>query len=106
MSKAKALFNGLCNLCSRGVTFHKREFRTDDARQYAYDYDFVMPTGVAGLTGITPQHNYFYATPPADFDYHVPIPQLPDDAPANRPNPLITPDLAKSFIANNFGRKV
>lgn len=102
----KAIFCGLRNLCERGVTFHKRDFKTDDARLYAYDYDFVMPTGIAGLTGITPQHNYFYAVPPYDFEYQVVEPHLPDNAPRDMNNPLITPDLAKSFALNLAGRRV
>lgn len=91
-------------LMLRGVRFNPRMYYTDDARLNAYDYAFLVKTGVAGLTGITPDHNYFYAQPPTDFDYHVTPPQIASGAPIVPPNPLITPALALSFAQNLVGR--
>lgn len=99
----KEVFSGLGELCRRGVSFQRREFDSDNALEFAYDYSFLVPTGPAGLTGITPNQNFYYAIPPQDFNYHVPPAQMPDAAPVASPNPLITPDLAQSFVRNLIG---
>lgn len=103
MDKKKPIFSGLADLVRRGVTFHLREFNSSNAAEFAYDYSFLVPTGPAGLTGIAPAHNYIYAAPPQDFNYHVQPPEMPDAAPVSAPNPLITPALATSFLANAIG---
>lgn len=98
-----SIFDGIRNLAGRGVSFERRDFDTSDARLFAYDFSFIVPTGIAGLTGTEPNFNYINVAPPQDFNYHVPQPYMPNDAPVQTMNPLLTPDWAMSFLTNVRG---
>ena len=83
--------------------FVHRMFFTADARLNAYEYAFLVPTGLEGSTGQAPMMQLTAYIQPTDFDYHVTTPQIANPAPVATNNPLITPALALSFAQNLVG---
>lgn len=83
--------------------FVNRMFFTADARLNAYEYSFLVPTGLEGSTGEAPNMQLTAYIRPTDFDYHVTPPQIANPAPVGANNPLITPALALSYATNLAG---